>query len=267
MEGELSLQKLVKVVYKRKWLAVAILVLSVLLVTAISLLMKPVYSASAVLRKDVARQDCKTQESLAELITSDEYVSQAVKKLNLDSPKEVIRQNIAVTYEEPTIVITAYSTKPEKAKELANFLAKHFVEEDKQRGRSKILQEQVEALEKELAALDVSEKRLQKIYDQAETEGANTTTEKFIKFINLDSLRMHQAEIQRNRASMKSDLFNAKVALEATKIEIESLAEKPARPVRPNLTVNLVFSLLVGLIIGIVVVIVMEFLEAQEQYA
>jgi succinoglycan biosynthesis transport protein ExoP len=237
------------VLQRRKW----VLILSVFVVVAIaaagSLLMPPVYTATATLR--VAAAADKTMDysdyqyadrlinTYARIITSNPVLEEVMRKFGLSKPPEVKAEAIADT---ELISISVENVSPTLARDIANTLADALVARSRglytgdSKSATEILGEQLNQLQDEL---EQTRAEYEKILMQ---EPDNTTK----------ATALYRAiEVkQRTYSALLDQYEEARVAeaLRAKAITVVEPAILPEKPSKPNLKMNLLISLVVGVV-------------------
>jgi len=132
-EEEIDLRGLFEVLWRRKWLILAIIVISVAIAGYLSFFaIPPVYEAEALIELRFPEQ-VKQQEAYRLQILDPYFLSQIIEKLQLDPQKydpfslqEAL--NVEILKNANFLKITAKDSDPQKATDIANAIASEFVD-------------------------------------------------------------------------------------------------------------------------------------------
>lgn len=268
MLDEINLKEYAVILNRRKWIILVCLLLSILVGVAIYLLTTPIYSASAKITMGFsAAQRYTTSERLNNLIKSDDALNFVNRKLHLKYPTEELRKNIIVNLSSPEITVIAYSTKPEEAAEIANLLAKHFVDDANQDEIPTSIVKQINNLRKEIDFVNNSEKETRVTLNEAESEKVSTALENLYRLMYVNSLRQQLVSFHLSKTNLTNQIFTLEQSLKREEVIIESKAVASSEAVRPRLNFNLALSAIVGVIIGLSLAFGMESLEERKTSA
>lgn len=256
MTEEVNIGQYLKVIFKRKWVIFSFVFLAVIVGLVASLLTRPLYSASAVIKLGDSFGS-ESKELLEAELKSDEVIDEVVKKFNLKIPAEELRKNVSLNFSRSTVVLTVYFEEPKIAAEVANFLAKQAVDYANSIGRVNSLMREAEYVREGIEMLDERIKDMEEDLKRLESEEADTALERVTKVSNIGSLRSEIANLYNIKVSRERELSQIEFSIQNERAKLENLPSTPTSPIKPNLKFNVVFSLLAGLIIGVTVAILM----------
>lgn len=254
----MSMREYLGVLGRRKWIVFLVTVLTVAAVAAATRMMTPVYSASAVVRiaraadltgSNPAAYADRVMTTYVRLLEGSTYLGQVIERLGLDTSTGSLARQITVETLPNTelLRITAQSSDPALARDVANTLAVLLVEEGQRiysgpgMSAREILQEQLVSLED---SLEENRSRLQVLEAGPDAE-ANAEV--------IDDLRI-RIRTQEQTYTMLLDEYDAarlREVLLANSISVAEPAEAPSSPSRPNVRLNLALAVFVGLAGGI----------------
>jgi capsular exopolysaccharide synthesis family protein len=257
----MELQRYVRVLISRKWVVILTTIVTLAVVVLGSILMTPIYSASALVRVtaglngSVTYTDLNYTERLIEtyvqLLKSRPFLGEAIKQLNLQVRTEALADTIRVDSLTGTelIKISVESISPLQAAAIANTLATLLVEQGEKmyygqgKGAREIIQEQLTASEDQLR-----QDRALLASLSASTPSPNQTGE-----ASRQDLTAKITSEEQTYAMLLNEYDKARIdeAMRANSVGIVEPAIEPEAPSKPNLKLNIALGAMVGLMSGI----------------
>jgi capsular exopolysaccharide synthesis family protein len=250
---------------RRKWMILVAICVTVAIVAAGSLLLTPVYAATATVR--VATAIDKTMNysdatyvvrllnTYSKIVTSKPVLEEMKSKFGLAKPLEPSEVRATPVPDTELISITVENPNPALARDIANALADALVARGKglytgdTKSAAEILSKQLTQVQ---AELDQTRSEYEKVLQRgpANTDQANTIYQ---------AITVKQ-QTYNNILSLYEDARVAE-ALRANAITITEPATLPIEPSVPNLRMNLLISLAVGVMAGIGLVFLFNSLD------
>jgi succinoglycan biosynthesis transport protein ExoP len=250
------------VLKRRKWVLILSVFVTVAVAAAGSLLMRPVYAATATVR--VAAAADKTMDysdhqyadrlmnTYARIVTSVPVLEDVMRKFDLSEPPEVKSEVVPDT---ELISITVEHANPALARDIANALADELVARSRglytgdSKSAAEILGEQLAQVQDEL---EQARAEYEKVLTQ---ESGNTAkANAFYRAIEIK---------QRTYAALLEQYEEARVteALRSKAITVMEPASLPEGPSNPNVKMNLLIGLAVGVMGGIGLAFLLDSLD------
>ena len=254
----MRVRDLFAVLDRRKWIVLAVTVVTIAAVGVLTRLMTPTYSASSLVRiarvidpsgdfSSITYAD-RVMTTYVELLQGRSYMAQVVERLGLDASPDALSDVVQVESLPNTelLRISVEHPRPEVARDVANTLAVLLREEGDRiysgAGQSarEILQEQLLALE---GSMDANRTRLQVLIDSGQT--AETSQE-------VQDLRARISAQEQLYAMLLDEYDAARVRerLLENSISIVEEAVTPTSPSKPRVRLNMILSVIVGLSAG-----------------
>jgi non-specific protein-tyrosine kinase len=264
----MDVQRLLDVLWRRKWICLLTVAVTVGIVAVGTLRMTPVYSASTMIR--VAQfQDASGYSDLmyaTRLINTYTYVlksrpllDEVIKRLQLSTPSGELAGQISVQSLTDTelIVITVDSADPQQAADVADALATLLTEQSQTmysgpgKTAREILQEQIAVVEEKLRA------------DRAllQSLGENTTDETLVAQKEDLTTKIRLQEQTYSMLLNQYDQAQTREALRANSISIVEPALVPGAPSKPRTKLNIALAGVVGLVGGLAMSFLFENLD------
>lgn len=152
MQDEVNLREYFRVVWKWKWFVITLVAVSILVTFISSSISKPVYETSVMVRlSEPARLEYPIPDVLKRAVQDEHLIRQVIKDLHLRASPGSIGQNVSTELIANTnlAVIKVSYSNPQKAKLIANGIAKRFVEKsDDIDVKGKLVRERMKNIEK-----------------------------------------------------------------------------------------------------------------------
>jgi capsular exopolysaccharide synthesis family protein len=250
------------VLTRRKWVLILSIFITVAITAAGSLLMHPVYAATATVRiaaaadKTMDYSDYQYADRLmntyARIVTSAPVLDEVMRKLGLSEPPEVKSEVIADT---ELISITAEDANPTLARDIANALAEELVARSRglytgdSKSATEILSEQLNQVQDEM-------ERARSEYEKVLTQepGNATKAEAFYRAIEVKQ-RIYAALLEQYEEARVGEVLRSKA------ITVVEPATPPEKPSKPDVKMNLLIGLAVGIIGGIGLAFLLDSLD------
>lgn len=250
----MSLRAYLLIFWRRKWIIIATIVATTLLVIIWTLLTTPIYQSSATLRVatvgsgaiDVSRPDIGYTERLmntyARIITGEGTRNDIVEQFNLDHPPEISVEMIPDT---ELIKIRTESTEPDVARDVTNAVSEMLIVQSKElyagggQTTQEILGLQIAQIEEELNQARSNYERL--LLSSPEDSVAISAANQSIELK------------ERTYAYLLEQYEGARVneALRANAITVVEPATTPRQPSKPRTELNIVLGVMVGSVLGV----------------
>lgn len=250
------------VLQRRKWVLILSVFVTMAIAAAGSLVMRPVYAATATLRVAVAVDKTmdysdylyadRLMNTYSRIVTSAPVLEEVMREFGLSKLPEVKAEVVPDT---ELISITAEHTNPTLARDIANALGDALVVRSRglytgnSKSATEILGEQLAQVQDEL--------------EQARAEYAKVLTQEPDNTAKANAL-YHAIEIkQRAYAKLLEQHEEARVAeaLRSNAITVVEPASLPEKPSKPNMKMNLLVSLAVGMMGAIGLVFLFDSLD------
>jgi succinoglycan biosynthesis transport protein ExoP len=265
----MEIRNYIQILGRRKWVVFIVTAVTVLVVGVASLLMKPVYSASAMVRiaqiqdESVGYFDLNYSERLmntyVHILETRPFLQEVIQRLALDASVEDLEKSTSVEIlpNSELLEITAKSANPAEAMAIANTLGDLLVEQRARlysgQGRSEreILQDQLETVAEEMASDRASlQTLLDKGYDSEQPGAAQDLTQRIQSQEQTYSMLLNEYEQARLAEAAR-----------ANSVSIVEPAVLPDKPVDPKAALNIVLGAIVGIAGGIGLALLLENLD------
>jgi receptor protein-tyrosine kinase len=246
--GQLDLRDYLGVVQRRKLIIVLCVVGVVAGALTVSLLQTPVYQASA----DMVFETGSANAILApRSVVAGAQVATEIQVMQSSSVRQAVAQelgyapNVSVTPvgETQVVRISAKSTDPRQAAEVANVYAETYISTR----REQLVAELLAAGEQVQAKVDEFEQQIQELGPVSE-EGTSTERASLLARQSSYAEQLDQLQLARNLT-------------ESGGVRLVSRAVEPASPVEPTPVRNALLALVVGLMLGVGLAFVREQLD------
>jgi capsular exopolysaccharide synthesis family protein len=265
-----QIREYLQILWRRKWIILLVLVVTVGVVAAGTWMMTPVYSASAVVRIAQVQDNSvgsyvslqyaeKVMNTYEYLLTSRPYMEKVVQRLDLPISPGSLASSVSVEAvpSSELMKISVESTNPQVARDVANSLATALVEEGQQiysgpgKTTREILREQMTVVESNLRD---DRARLQQLIDDGQTTQGSTAVQDLTTRIRI------QEQIY---AMLLDEYDNARLReiMLANSISLVEPAVAPGSPSKPRRAINLAMAFMVGGLGGVGLAFLFESLD------
>jgi capsular exopolysaccharide synthesis family protein len=296
---EINLSQYVEVVFRRRWIILAIATLVFAAAAAYAFLTPPVYRATTVLNIERESGTAVQSQNIGEgeddsyfntqykLIASDTALQRVYTDLKLSNAKDFsfgvksLASAVKVTPEPGTRLcdINVDSTNPQLAMNISRTLAQYFVEQNLN-NKLFMSKDVLDALQSRMKGVDAEKvnESLPSVVNNGLIQGIKGQI--FAAEAQLADLRMKYTDshpviisLKSRIASMKSELDNEvdnivqslktelSGQLRANNVRIIDLPALPDKPIRPRKAIALVFGLIGGIALGVFTALMIELLD------
>lgn len=284
---EINLLKYFKVMGRRKWLILSLMVVAVLTAYLVSLSQPQTYQTTARVKLSnpsaliyptpaalkpselnpgalylVALNPAHLQpEAINALVTSDKLLKKVIEKLNLDMSIDALRGALFSSQMEGAniLFVSATHTRPELAKAIADTVA-HYLVQERQKSdqeRKRILQEKLKEISQQIEEIKNQSNTLENLLAQTASDPTLSQPER--AQIMADDMQA-LSSLRSPRFSLAQDYYNLRMQLsEMGKTEISALASLPESPRERPVTFNLIFAGILALVAGIALALGLEY--------
>ncbi|MDO8885564.1 Wzz/FepE/Etk N-terminal domain-containing protein [Candidatus Oleimmundimicrobium sp.] len=196
-----------------------------------------------------------------EIVTSDAFVSEAIKKLGWDTDSASLKKMIEVENQEQNIITTiiAKSASPEDAQKLSNALAGQFVEK-----YNEVYKSQIEPVEQDVQnikeTLDGENVLITKTEQTIEDLSEGKSVDKEAQELKLSLLNNATAALYMSRKDLLLEAADLKSILaKSSGFKVIYPATLPTAPNRQSLLVLLVTALFVSFVLGSILAFAVDY--------
>ncbi len=285
-DDEIDLVDIFLIVWKRKWMIVAVTVLLTIIATGISMMMPRIYAVNAIVEtiQDEEGMSVESPQSIGESIVGGTYDRIISDNLNLKRD-ELPKFKVSIPKQTNLVKVLLESSEPEKAvnilSELLVLIQKNMAE--KLSTPKKIIQNEIKASEikknitdeqiKQIGILvSVAEQRILEMEKSRKNSMLNRSSDAMTillylneiqnKQIFLNALYQDVAELKETRAKADIAINGKKIRLASLKgVDIRKFPEISGKPIKPKKTLIIALAFFLGLMGGILVAFMAEFMN------
>jgi len=266
----MELRRYVEILEARKWVVVVTMIVTIIVAGLGSFWMTPVYSASTTVRIAAIQDNSvgffypnyldRLMHTYVQLLRSRPFLEQAIQRLDLNIlPEDLVKTIKAEALSDSELIkITAESSNPRLASDIANMLATLLIEQGQKvyfgQGKSarEILQEQLAIVEEKLAADRVL---LQSLLAESGGQAESGRVKDLNTKIGIQEQTYATLLDQYEKARLGE-------AVRANSISVVEPATIPEVPSKPRVPFNIALGALVGLVGGIGLAFLIENLDS-----
>ncbi len=250
------------------WLVALSTIVAAAVSYAVSRQLTPVYSAASLIMVDQAQNPVTADynsvlaseqltRTYGQLLTTEPILTSTIAQLHLDVSAADLATMVKTTVVPNTelIQLAVENTDPAQARDVANTIARVFIEQNRQDKLGKSASSE-QVLRQELADVDAQLKQTTAALDNARANGHAQSAET----LQIQSLLSQQQSTysQLIRSLEQVQLDQARVG---DQIRVAEPARLPTVPVRPKTLLNVVLAGVVGLLVGLGMAYLIEYLD------
>ena len=272
----MELRRLFNLVWRRLWLIVFATTLVTVMTFVLSVASTPIYQATSTIEVNYGadpRRDAnssllvceRSAKTYVEQLRSPRFAREVLDSLGLNVSPAHLLQMIRVEQLRDTqlIRISAESSSPELARNVANRMAELFIaqtqakQEARYESARRDLDAQIDELEQQIAD---TQKAIAALGDPRDPKNVNIPEFARIEMTRLETtLSNYQTRFVVLLRS--SEDFRLAAARYSDNISISAPAEVPRFPVRPQITLNVLLGLVAGLVLGVSAALLLDYLD------
>jgi len=261
-EEEINLMDYIKVILKRKWLILKIVLATTIGVVILTLLI-PKYKVDTILEVGAIEEEAtlESPNQLAEKIKNGSYNEAIKTKLNIEKLPKI---KVSSPKDTRLVVISITSSNPEQAKKILEELENLILKEHQEKFniQKKILLDNKKRIENKISSLENEKKILEeKVNYFTNLMATNPTfTYQFLLTEAKENLEKKKSEIE-NQYLQLNDLEQKLNSYKPTRVI--KTPTIPTTPTGPGLGVNIIIGLILGLFVGIFSAFAIEWWEKE----
>lgn len=261
-ELEINLLDYLDILLRKKWLIGLFILVFLALALLVSLLTKPSYKASSVVYLGKVAKKYKSARYLASLIKSDGFLNSLKKDLSFEVSSEQLRKDVSVQVIQEAVTFEVVRPEPNEAAEVANAIAKNFVNLNDFIESKQLALERKSTLEQSLKSVEAEIKELQREVSKAEAKkvALNEQDPRYPFYLVLiEFSRNRQVILEKRRLEFIEQIYGIQQFLASQENpEIFKIAEPPNQKYRPNVKLNLALGGFLGLLVSFLIVFFLE---------
>ena len=263
---EASLADYLEILDRRKWFIIVLVLCAMIAGLILSRLQPAEYESSVALRLgDGLALTFTTPESVMTFVTSDDFLDTLIRRLNLKSSRNDLRDRVRVEMVGRNIfTVVATDSDPNRVKQIASGIADLFVKECRKINEQEaLIDKRIKNIDKRLRDVD-SEYRETLANLSSIKQGPNPSAEKTLLIIATTS-ELNNLELRRD--SLLGNLYI--LQMESKKqgtTKILAAASSP-QPLKSRTALNVFLAGTLGLIVGLGLVFILECFGAMRKAA
>lgn len=263
----------IKALWRWAWVIVAIVLVSMATSVVVSLVMKPVYRASATImagedntNPQVKMEDYVLSQRLATgyagLAKRQVILEDVVRTLGLNTDWRSIQENVLVAPVQNTslLEIRVSDSNPRRAAAIANEIARQLILHSSTLANEQDLQQRQSFAKTQLDALQSNIDSAQATIQQKQAALDTETSARAVSDLK-DEIKALQIKVTDWRTEYQKLLSSASTKSPST-ITVVETAAPPTKPVSPNILFNVLLAALAGLVLSCGCVMLIEYLRA-----